>query len=185
MGRDIFHQPGLLRAPSNLALNTAREGAATASLGNLCWCFITLMVKNFLQISALLVYSHSPLPYHYTPSWKAPLHPSWRPLQALAAALRSPPEPSLLQAEQPQLPQPVLIAEVLQPSDHLHGSPLDPLHMMGFFHVVVEKIAKQGPFLITCYLDFKRTVLLKNGFPAAGITCTVLHLHHRYLPVNH
>jgi len=35
MSRDIFHQPRLLRAPSNLALNPAREGAATASLGNL------------------------------------------------------------------------------------------------------------------------------------------------------
>ena len=30
-------------------------------------------------------------------------------------------EPSLLQAEQPQLSQPVLIAEVLQPSDQLRG----------------------------------------------------------------
>jgi len=26
MGRDIFHQTRLLRAPSNLALNPAREG---------------------------------------------------------------------------------------------------------------------------------------------------------------
>jgi len=33
MSRDIFPQPRVLRAPSNLALNTAREGAATASLG--------------------------------------------------------------------------------------------------------------------------------------------------------
>ena len=30
MGRDSFHQTSLLKAPSNLALNTAREGAATA-----------------------------------------------------------------------------------------------------------------------------------------------------------
>jgi len=35
MSRGIFHQPRLLRAPSNLALNPAREEAATASLGNL------------------------------------------------------------------------------------------------------------------------------------------------------
>jgi len=35
MGRDTFHQPRVLRAPSNLALNTAREGTATASLGSL------------------------------------------------------------------------------------------------------------------------------------------------------
>ena len=36
-------------------------------------------------------------------------------------------EPSLLQAELPQLPQPVLVGEVLQPLDHLRGPPLDPL----------------------------------------------------------
>jgi len=35
MSRDICHQARVLRAPSNLALSTAREGAATASLGNL------------------------------------------------------------------------------------------------------------------------------------------------------
>jgi len=35
MGRDPFHQPRVLRALSNLALNPAREGAATASLGSL------------------------------------------------------------------------------------------------------------------------------------------------------
>ena len=33
MGRDPFHQTRVLRAPSNLALNPAREEAATASLG--------------------------------------------------------------------------------------------------------------------------------------------------------
>ena len=41
--------------------------------------------------------------------------------------MRSPPEPSLLQDEQSQLPQPLLIGEVLQPSDHLSDPPLDPL----------------------------------------------------------
>jgi len=49
MSRDIFHQPRLFRAPSSLALNTAREGAATASLGNLCQCYTTLMVKKLYQ----------------------------------------------------------------------------------------------------------------------------------------
>jgi len=34
-GRDPFHQPRVLRAPSSLALDTATEGAATASLGSL------------------------------------------------------------------------------------------------------------------------------------------------------
>ena len=51
LSRDIFHQTRLLRAPSSLALNTAREGAATASLGNLGQGLTTLMVKNFLLIA--------------------------------------------------------------------------------------------------------------------------------------
>ena len=33
-------------------------------------------------------------------------------------------EPSVLQAKQVQFPQPFLIEEVLQPSDHLSGPPL-------------------------------------------------------------
>jgi len=37
------------------------------------------------------------------------------------------PEPCLLQAKQAQFPQPFLIGEVLQPSDHPCGPPLDPL----------------------------------------------------------
>jgi len=47
MGRDIFHQTKVLRAPSSLALNTAREGAATASLGSLGQGLTSLMGKNF------------------------------------------------------------------------------------------------------------------------------------------
>ena len=39
-------------------------------------------------------------------------------------------QPSFLQAEQAQLPQPVFVGEVLQPSDHLCGPPLDPLQQL-------------------------------------------------------
>jgi len=53
MGRDPFHQTRVLQAPSNLALNTAREGAATASLGNLGQGLTTLKGKNFFVISKL------------------------------------------------------------------------------------------------------------------------------------
>ena len=45
--QDIFHQPRVLRAPSNLALNPAREGAATASLGSLGQGLTILMGQNF------------------------------------------------------------------------------------------------------------------------------------------
>jgi len=50
MGRDTFHQSRVLRAPSNLVLNTAREGAATATLCNLCQGLTTLTAKNFLYL---------------------------------------------------------------------------------------------------------------------------------------
>jgi len=46
MDRETFHQTRLLKAPSNLGLNTAREGAPTASPGNLFQCLTTLVVKN-------------------------------------------------------------------------------------------------------------------------------------------
>ena len=53
MVRDTFHQTRLLKAPSNLALNTSREGASTTSLGNLFHCLTTLIVKNFFLLSKL------------------------------------------------------------------------------------------------------------------------------------
>jgi len=39
-------------------------------------------------------------------------------------------EPSLLQAEQPQLSQPFLVGDVFQPSDHLCSPPLDLLQQV-------------------------------------------------------
>ena len=62
-GRDPFHQPRLLRAPSSLALSTAREGAATAPLGNLGQSLTTLMGKNFFLISNLNLPSSSFEPF--------------------------------------------------------------------------------------------------------------------------
>jgi len=59
MGRDTFRQTRLLQAPSNLALNTAREGAATASLGNLGRGLTTLIITNFCLISTLNLPSFS------------------------------------------------------------------------------------------------------------------------------
>lgn len=40
------------------------------------------------------------------------------------------PDPSLLQAEEVQLPLPVFIGKVLQPLDHLHGPPLDQVEQL-------------------------------------------------------
>jgi len=62
MGRDTFHQTRLLKAPSSLALNTAKEGAAAASLGNLFQCRTALIGKNFFLISNLNLPSFSSMP---------------------------------------------------------------------------------------------------------------------------
>jgi len=63
MSRDILPQPRVLRAPSNLALSTAREGAATASLGSLGQGLNTLMGKKFFLISDLNLPSFSLEPF--------------------------------------------------------------------------------------------------------------------------
>ena len=52
------------------------------------------------------------------------------PLQVLEGHCKVSLEPSLLQSEIPQLSQPVLMGEVLQPSDQLHGPPLHPLQQL-------------------------------------------------------
>ena len=64
MGRDTFHYISLLKDPSNLALNTAREGASTTSLGNFFHCLTTLTGKSFFLISNqnLPSFSLKPLP---------------------------------------------------------------------------------------------------------------------------
>lgn len=45
-------------------------------------------------------------------------------------------QPSLLQAEQGQLPQAFFIGKVLKPSEHLHGPLLDPLQQLHTFLVL-------------------------------------------------
>ena len=50
------------------------------------------------------------------------------------------PEPSLLQNEQAQLLQLAFIGEVLQPSNHLFGPPLEPLQKLHIFPVLVAQV---------------------------------------------
>jgi len=52
------------RSPIQPGLERFRGGASTTSLGNLCQCFTTLIVKNFFLISSLSLPSFSlkPLP---------------------------------------------------------------------------------------------------------------------------
>ena len=57
--------------------------------------------------------------------------------------------PFPLQAKQAQFPQPFLIAEVLQPSDHLSGPPLDPLQELHVIRVLgalgLDAVLQMGP----------------------------------------
>jgi len=129
MSRDIFHQPRVLRAPSNLALNVAREGAATASLGNLGQGLTTLMGKNFFLISNLNLPSVSLEPFPLVQSLhtlgKSPSPSFLSAPSGTGSCSKVTPEPSLLQAEQAQLPQPLLVGEMLQPPHHPRSPPLD------------------------------------------------------------
>jgi len=52
-----LHQ--VLRTPYSLTLSVHRDGASTPSLGNLCHCLTTLMVKDFFLISSLNLPSFS------------------------------------------------------------------------------------------------------------------------------
>ncbi|KAK4831083.1 hypothetical protein QYF61_015281 [Mycteria americana] len=69
-------------------------------------------------------------------------HPSGQPVPVfhhphiLKGCNKVSPEPSLLQAEQPQLSQPFLIGDVFHPSDHFCGPPLDPLQQVHVFPVL-------------------------------------------------
>ncbi|KAK4811229.1 hypothetical protein QYF61_022126, partial [Mycteria americana] len=80
-----------------------------------------------------------PVPVLNLPSFSLKPLPLVLSLQALVKILKGcnkvSLEPSLLQAEQPQLSQPVLIGEVFQPSDHFCGPPLDPLQQLHVFPV--------------------------------------------------
>jgi len=64
VSRHIYHWIRLLRALCNLALNISRDGASITSLGSLCQCFTTLIVKNYFLVSSLNLPSFSlkPLP---------------------------------------------------------------------------------------------------------------------------
>ncbi|KAK4810863.1 hypothetical protein QYF61_008835 [Mycteria americana] len=108
---------------SNLTLNVSRDGASTTSLGNLFQCLTTLTVKDFFLKASLNLPSLSLKPLFLVLSQQALL-------KILEGCYKVSPQPSLLQAEQPQLSQPVLVGEVLQPSDHLHGPPLDSLQQL-------------------------------------------------------
>ena len=85
-----------------------------------------------LLSSVAVSHAQKGIPYFVGPCYlKASKIPS-----VLKGCNKVSPEPSLLQAEPPQLSQPFLIGEVFHPSDHFCGPPLDPLQQVHVFPVL-------------------------------------------------
>jgi len=89
------------------------------------------------------------------------------------------PRPSLHQAKQAQFPQPFLRGEVLQPSDHLSGPPLDPFQELHVFLVL-------GPpgldaVLQICWNSRYRMLECLNSTPLFSCKYCVRSTHEAFL----
>ncbi|KAK4824741.1 hypothetical protein QYF61_018213 [Mycteria americana] len=115
----IYTKIRLLKAPSSLTLNVSRDRASTTSLGNLFQCLTTLIFKTIAPCPVTTGLAKKSVPVFPIGS-----------LEVLEGCSKVSLQPSRLQAEQPQLSQPVLVGEVLQPSDHFCGLALDPLQQL-------------------------------------------------------
>lgn len=122
MGRDIYHLTRLLKAPSSLTLNTSNESKFTASLGIVFQSLTIFIIKNFFTSTQNLLQNHCSLSLE-TQIKSLFIFPI-SPFQTVKGHISSL-IVSLLQVEQPQLSQSAFIGEVLQPSVHLPGPPLD------------------------------------------------------------
>jgi len=123
MGRVATSQIRLPKIPINPAMNASRDEVSTTYLGNLFQYLTTLWVKKFFLTSKLNLPSFSLEPFPLVQSLLDGVK-SWSPscsLQVLEACNEVCPEPSLLQAKKAQIPQPFLIGQMLQPSDHPCG----------------------------------------------------------------
>lgn len=122
----------LIRAPSNHALSTSRDGPCSACLDNLLQCLTTLTANNFflifnLNLSSLKIIPPCPVTTcHYKKSLCSfPVGSLW----VLEGCYEVSAEPFLVQSVQLQLSQHVFIEEVLQPSD-------PPSSCISFFFII-------------------------------------------------
>lgn len=121
-------QTMLLKAPSNLAMSTARGMASTASLDDLFQHLTPLIAKNLFLVSDLNPLSFSLKPIILVlPCFckKVPLQPHLGCLQVWEGFCKVSTEPSLLWAEPSQFPKCLLMGKVLHLSNHLGGLPLE------------------------------------------------------------
>ena len=125
MNRNIHSYIRLPRALSNLTLKASKDGKSTTSPSNLFQCLTTLTVKDLFLISNLNLPSLSLKPFPLVLSLQTllktvPFFPV-APFQILKGCYLITSEPSLLQAEEPQLSQPVLVGEVFHSMDRCHS----------------------------------------------------------------
>jgi len=157
MGRAATHQIRLPRNPTSLVLNASRDATFTASLGSLCLCPITLVVKNLFLTYSLNLFSFesvSPCPITINLHKKSvPLLPASF-FQVLEDYNEVSPEPSLLQVKQSQLP--FIIGEVLQHPDYLCTPFLELLQQL---HILLEP----GPQAWTQYSRWGLTRAEQRG----------------------
>ena len=169
MGRAATHQIRLPRNPTSLVLNASRDATFTASLGSLCLCPITLVVKNLFLTYSLNLFSFesvSPCPITINMHKKSvPLLPASF-FQVLEDYNEVSPEPSLLQVKQSQLP--FIIGEVLQHPDYLCTPFLELLQQL---HILLEPgapgldtVLQMGPHKGRAERD--NPLLLQAGHPS-------------------
>ena len=129
MCRVANQQPRLPRATSSLALNACRDGASIPP-----WATCSVRHHPLGEKSPLRIQPKPPLSQFKTiPPCPITIHLHKQlfpllfihSLQVLEGHDEVSLQRSLLQAKQAQFPQPFLIGEVLQPSDHMSGPSLD------------------------------------------------------------
>ena len=154
VGRVANRQTRLPRATSSLALNASRDGASTAYLGNLFQCVITPWVKNFLLISNVNLPCLCLQPFPLVPSLSTLVNnpsPSclYAPFKYRKDTMRSLRSLLFSKLNKPSSLNLFLTGEVLQPSGHLSGPPLDLLQELHILPVLgapgLDAVLHMGP----------------------------------------
>ena len=156
VGRDLCGSPSPTLCPrrvthsrlhstaSRRGWNISREEDSTTSLGSLGQGSVTLRVKKFFLMFSwnFLGFSLCPLPLVLSlgTTGKSLAPSSWPPPCRYLVS-KVPSQPSLLQAEQAQLPQPLLVGEMLQ-SPHHPRSPIISHILFNFAAVQASPIKK-------------------------------------------
>jgi len=127
-------------ATSTRFSNPSRDGDSTTALGSLVQCLTTLAVKTLFLISSLNLPWHNLRHrlsfYRWLPGSRDQPPLTTPSFQGAVESDKVPPQPPLLQTEQPQLPQPLLNRLVLQTPPQPRCPSLDTLQPLNVLLVV-------------------------------------------------